>query len=121
MGLSPVRRTVGPLPPVSSVKVKFADPVRRFVVGAPKPMKLAVSAAPVPVESMEIVASDPVPATVKSAALNERTVVGLTETEPSDSFTVSGGETGPDIHITISVVVGLPYLQHAIPRVRVEV
>ena len=101
IGLSPVICTVGPLLPDSSTNVKLAEPVSRFAAD-PNPIRDWVSAAPAPVESIDIVASEPVPLTVKSAALKDIVLAGLTDTEPSDSFTVSGGETGPDTHITIS-------------------
>ena len=74
-GLSPVSKTVGPLLPDSSVKVKFADPVSRFAA-EPKPMWVSVRAAPVPVESIEMVALLPDCYTVKSAPLNSRVLVG---------------------------------------------
>ena len=120
MGLFPVRRTIGPVDPVSAVNVKSDEPVRRFDA-FPKPMYVSVRAAPVPVESSEMVALLPDPVTVKSAPLNSRVLVDLTMVAVPDSVVANGGETGPDIHITISVIVGLPNLQHAITRVRVEV
>jgi hypothetical protein len=118
--LFPVRRTIGPADPVSAVNVKSDEPVRRFDA-FPKPIWVAVSAAPVPVESMEMVALLPDPVTVKSAPLNSRVLVGLTMVAVPDSVVANGGETGPDIHITISVVVCLPNLQHAIAGIRIEV
>ena len=82
---------------------------------------MSVSAAPVPVESIEIVALLPDPVTVKSAPLNSRVLVGLTMVAVPDSVVANGGETGPDIHITISVFIALPYLYGPVSRIAVEV
>ena len=72
-------------------------------------------------ESIEIVALLPDPVTVKSAPLNSRVLVGLTIVDVPDSVVANGGDTGPDIHITISVLIRLPYLYGSVARIAVEV
>lgn len=93
-GLSPVSRTVGPFPPVSSVNVKFAEPVSSFDED-PKPMKVSVRLLPAPEAMLMLAVPDEDSVRVKSEELSMISRAGLMSGVPSVSVIFSGGFTGP--------------------------